>query len=186
MAGNSILKEQGPYPFETFSEIIHRNAVVHPNDEAFVIGSQRVTFADLNARVNRLAHHLVGLGVRKGDHVGFMFYNSNQFIELFFAIVKIGAVAVPLNYRLVPREVKWALDNTRCKVFAYGEAVASQVDPVKKEMSTVEQLIYSGQDEVPGEFHLETWTQEGVEDEPKVDVGKVQKFKLVEQYSETA
>jgi acyl-CoA synthetase (AMP-forming)/AMP-acid ligase II len=156
---------------QRIGDLLVLNARRYPEKTAVVYQGRRFTYEEINTRVNRLAHHLMNLGVRKGEHVGFMFYNSNQFIELFFATVKIGAVAVPLNYRLVSREIKWALDNTRCRVFAYAEAVASQVNPVKKKLLTVEYLIYSGQDEVPGEFHLESLIQEGVKDEPEVDVG---------------
>ena len=153
------------------SDFLVQNASRYPENTAILYRGQRFTYRELNDRVNRLAHHFLDLGVRKGDHVGFMFYNSNQFVELFFATVKIGALAVPLNYRLVPREVKWALDNTHCKVFAYGEAVSSQVAPVKKDFQTVEHLIYSGGNAPLGEYHLEKLTGEGTKEEPKIEVG---------------
>ncbi len=156
---------------KNLGELLVLNARRYPDNPAVVYRDRRFTYAELNKRVNRLAHHLMDLGVGKGDHVGFMFYNSNQFIELFFATAKIGAVAVPLNYRLVPREVKWALDNTRCKVFAYGRACAEQVDPIKKDLLTVEHLIYSGPEAVSGEHHLESFTQEGRNEEPEAEVG---------------
>jgi len=106
------------------------------------------------------------LGVQKGDRVGFMFYNSNQFAEAFYSVQKIGGVSVPLNFRMVPREVKWTLDSARCKFFAYSEACAKQVDPVKKDFATVEHLIYSGQEAPDGEHHFESFTNDGPAEEP--------------------
>ncbi len=151
-------------------DVLRISATQAPNHTAIVYHGQRICYDELNARVNRLSHHLLELGVQKGDRVGFMFYNSNQFIEIFFATVKIGAVAVPLNYRLIPREVKWCLDNTHCKVFAYSEACSKQVDPVNKEFLTVKHLIYSGSKAPCGEHHFETFTQNGTIEEPRVEI----------------
>lgn len=142
----------------------------YPEKTAVVFRGQRFSYSELNERVNRLAHHLKGLGVQKGDRVGLMFFNSTQFVELFFATTKLGALAVPLNFRMVPREVKWCLDSTRCKVFAYDQAFAQQVDPVKKNFSTVEHLIFSGEQAPSGEHHYEAFVQEGIGDEPEVEL----------------
>jgi long-chain acyl-CoA synthetase len=147
------------------------NANRYPEKTALVHRRQRLTYRELNQQVNRLAHHLMKLGVEKGDRVGFMFYNSSQFVEIFFATQKIGALAVPMSFRLVPREVKWILDNARCKAFAYSQASAGQVDQVKKEFSTVEHLIYSGPQVPAGEHHFESLIQEGAVEEPGVEVG---------------
>ncbi len=73
---------------------------------------------------------------------------------------------MPVNFRLVPREVKWILDNSRCKIFAYGHACASQVDPVKQDFATVAHLIYSGKKAPSGELNFEMMTLEGDEGEP--------------------
>ncbi len=152
------------------SHFLVRNANRYPEKAAVVYRDRRLTYRELNERVNRLAHHLMDLGVEKGDRVGFMFYNSNQFVESFFAALKIGAVAVPLNWRMVSREVKWILDKAKCKVFAYHKAFSQQVDPVKKEFSTVESLVCSGPNIPAGEYHFEVFTQEGMVDEPTVKV----------------
>ncbi len=71
----------------------------YPDKTAVVFRGQRFGYQLLNERVNCLAHHLRDLGVQKGDRVGFMFFNSTQFVELFFAAVKIGALAVPPEFQ---------------------------------------------------------------------------------------
>jgi acyl-CoA synthetase (AMP-forming)/AMP-acid ligase II len=146
------------------------NAKRFPEKTAIVTQEHSISYRELNNRVNRLAHHLLGLEVVKGDRVGLMFQNSSQFLEMFYAIVKIGAIAVPVNFRLVPKEVKWILDNSRCKVFAYGEAFSQQVDSVKEDLSTVESLIFSGQTPPEDESHFESITENGDTEEPKIDV----------------
>jgi acyl-CoA synthetase (AMP-forming)/AMP-acid ligase II len=154
----------------SFSDFLVRNSNRYPEKTAIVYRDCRLTYRDLNERINRLAHHLMHIGVQKGDRVGFMFYNSNQFVESFFAVLKTGAMAVPLNWRMVAREIKWVLDQAKCKVFAYDEAFSRQVDPVKKQFTTVESLICSGRHIPEGEYHFEVFTQEGIVDEPKVKV----------------
>jgi acyl-CoA synthetase (AMP-forming)/AMP-acid ligase II len=150
--------------------LLTQNAGRYPENTAIVYRGQRFTYRELNERANRMGHHLIDLGVEKGDRVGFMFYNSNQFAEIYYATQKIGAISVPLNFRMVPREVKWILDNARCRVFAYGEACAQQVDPVKNDLATVEHLLYSGRTPPSGEHHFEAFTSDGPSGEPEVTV----------------
>jgi acyl-CoA synthetase (AMP-forming)/AMP-acid ligase II len=152
-------------------ELIVLNANRYPDKTALVYRDLRLSYRKLNERINRMAHHLLDLGVQKGEQVGFMFYNSNQFVEIFYATLKIGALAVPVNFRMVPREVKWMLDNSRCKVFAYSEECKAQVDPVKNDFSTVEHLIFSGKEASSGEHDFESFTQEGIKEEPEAIVG---------------
>ncbi len=142
----------------------------YPENIAIVFRNQQIPYRIFNERVNRLSHHLISLNVQVGDRVGMMFYNSNQFLEGFYAAMKIGAIAVPVNFRSVPREVKWILDNSRCKILLYSEACSGQVDPVKKDFSTVKHLIFSGQKAPDGEAHFETLTSEGDPQEPNVMV----------------
>ncbi len=155
---------------KNIGEMLVLNVNRYPDKTAVVYGGQRFTYRELNERANRLAHHLLDMGAKKGDRVGFIFYNCNQYCEIFYATVKIGAVAVPLNFRMVPREIKWSLDNSGCKVLVYGQACANQVDPVKKELSTVEHLIYSGKEAPSGEHHFETLSMQGNAEEPPVEV----------------
>ena len=118
---------------KSVGDLLVLNSNRYPEKTAIVFRGQRFTYRELNERVNRLAHHLLDLGIQKGDRVGFMFYNSNQFVEIYFAALKIGALAVPINFRMVPREIKWTLDNARCNVFAYSQSCSAQVGPVKKD-----------------------------------------------------
>jgi acyl-CoA synthetase (AMP-forming)/AMP-acid ligase II len=155
----------------SIGDLLVLNANRYPENTAIVHRGQRFTYREVNERVNRLCHHLLDLGVRKGDRIGIMLYNSNQFVEIFFAAVKIGAIAVPLNFRMIPREIKWALDHMACKIFVYGERCSAQVESIKRDIPGVEHLIYSGDNIPAGELHFETFTREGNSSEPLVSVG---------------
>ena len=75
----------------------------------------RLTFAELDARVNQLAHALVELGVQTGDHVGCHLYDGNQYVEVVLASYKVRAVPVNVNFRYVDEELIYLFDNADLK-----------------------------------------------------------------------
>jgi acyl-CoA synthetase (AMP-forming)/AMP-acid ligase II len=155
---------------ENLGDLLVLNANRYPEKTAVVYRGQRTGYRDLNRRVNRLAHNLLDLGIRKGDRVGFMFPNCSQIIELFFATQKIGALAVPMSFRLVSREVKYILDSVGAKAFVYHENFSGVVDDVKKEIDSLELLVRSGENAPVGEYHLEGLCLNGYVEEPKIKV----------------
>jgi len=106
-----------------------KRAYLNPSLEAFVDAhsGRRFTFAELNARSNRTANLLTALGVKKGDRVALLLMNGPEFLESFFAIAKIGAVCVPLNWRLVPDELAFILGDAGARVLLFGEEFANGV-----------------------------------------------------------
>ncbi len=76
----------------------------------------RYSFAELDARVNRLAHALVALGIGEGDHVGCHLYDGNQYIEVTLAAYKLRAVPVNVNFRYVDEELIYLFENADLKV----------------------------------------------------------------------
>jgi len=93
-----------------------------PDRPALVVRSRdtrdepRFSFAELNARVNRLAHALTGLGVGEGDHVGCHLYDGNQYVETTLAAYKVRAVPINVNFRYVDDELTYLFDNADLKV----------------------------------------------------------------------
>ena len=100
------------------------NAARHPYAVAVVFGARRLTYAALDERACRLANGLAALGVRRGDCVAALLHNCTQFVEALFATAKLGAVFVPINFRLVAREVGALLDACGPKVLLVGEGFA--------------------------------------------------------------
>jgi acyl-CoA synthetase (AMP-forming)/AMP-acid ligase II len=82
---------------------------------------RRFTFAGVNARCNRTANALRGLGIGPGDRVGLLLMNGVEFTEAFFAILKIGAIVVPLNWRLVADELAFILGDSGAVALIYDE-----------------------------------------------------------------
>jgi acyl-CoA synthetase (AMP-forming)/AMP-acid ligase II len=82
-----------------------------PDRPAVVSGTTRLTFAELDARANRLAHALHERGVRAGDHVGLFLYNGSEFLEAMLAAFKVRAVPININYRYVEEELAYLCSN---------------------------------------------------------------------------
>lgn len=89
---------------ETIHDTLFDNPAVSPTRECLAFKDRRFSFADLRARVSRLANALTALGVAKGDRVVVLLHNCNEFVEAFYAITSIGALIVPLNWRLHTNE----------------------------------------------------------------------------------
>lgn len=86
-------------------------ALIQPNEEA--TSSYTLTYRDFNDKVNQFAHFLLQKGIKKYDKVGILLQNSNEFVISYFAIVKIGAVAVPLNTMLTFEELDFILQDAK-------------------------------------------------------------------------
>ena len=101
--------------------LLKKRAEICPHREAFVEfeRNRRFTFAQLNARSNRVANGLLDKGIRPGDRVATLLKNSIEFVETYFAVAKIGAVMVPVNWRLVAGEIAYILKDSGAKALVY-------------------------------------------------------------------
>jgi acyl-CoA synthetase (AMP-forming)/AMP-acid ligase II len=98
-----------------------------PDGRCFVTERGSATFAEVNARVNRVAAELARLGVAKGDRVALFATDSPQYIETLLACLKLGAVYVPLNYRLARPELQTLLRAADAKVLFFSDRYTGMV-----------------------------------------------------------
>ena len=104
-----------------FADIFERVVDTAPDAPALVVRSTggdevRLTFAELDARANRLAHVLVAYGIGPGDHIGCHLHDGNQCIEATLAAFKVRAVPVNVNFRYVDEELEYLFDNADLKL----------------------------------------------------------------------
>jgi fatty-acyl-CoA synthase len=85
------------------------------------------TYAELNAYANRCANALLGLGIRPGDRVGALLYNSLEYVGFYFGAARIGAVVVRLNWRLAPAELRFAIEDAECRALVVHDALAADL-----------------------------------------------------------
>ena len=150
-------------------EILARNARREPDRTALVYGDSSLTFAELDTRVNRLANALADRGVRRGDHVAVLMYNSLEVIESFFACQKLGACPVPVNFRLAPSELAYILeDSESVGVLTDGELTALALESTAG-LETVRFVVTTG-DVVEGSESYEELLAGGSHEEPDADV----------------
>lgn len=109
------------------------NANRYPDATAVVFGARRISYAELNERACRLANGLAAMGVGRGERIAVMLHNCNQFIEALFGAAKMGAVIVPINFRLVAREVGALLGACAPKVLLAGEGLADMLGTLEQE-----------------------------------------------------
>ena len=127
-------------------DIPRRNARRFPNRSGLVFGETRLTWKQVNDRVNRLANGLREMGLAKGNRVGLLAQNSHRYLEAYWAIAKAGLIAVPLNYRLVERELVSLLDHAGCSTLLVGREHASVVPALIDSVSRLRHTLELGDD----------------------------------------
>ncbi|MFQ5486014.1 MAG: class I adenylate-forming enzyme family protein, partial [Desulfobacterales bacterium] len=99
---------------------VQRWSELHPNKPAIRFEEQIFSYLDLHQRANRTSCWLQDLGIEKGDRVAVMLENCVEFIELYLASSRLGAIFVPINYRLAEPELDYILQNARPRLFVFG------------------------------------------------------------------
>jgi 3-oxocholest-4-en-26-oate---CoA ligase len=121
-----------------------------PDREILVCGADRLTFAQLDARANRLGHYLRSLGVGRGAHIGIYGFNSARWIEAMLAAYKIRAVPINVNYRYVEEELFYLFDNADLVVLVHDAQFAPRIASVRARLPQLRHFIAiddgSGQD----------------------------------------
>src|SRR5687768_2475403 len=107
-----IQNDRGSFQKTTIGALPERAAQRRGAREALYFRGRRWTFADLAAGVDRVARGLIALGIRHGDKVALWMLNRPEWIEIAFAVMKIGAVLVPVNTRLRTEDVAYIVDQS--------------------------------------------------------------------------
>lgn len=112
---------------DSIPDWLRHRAVTSPERLAILAGAERWAFAGLDQRVSRIARRLAGLGVLPGDRVATLMRNSHHAVEVIHAVGRVGAVLVPLNYRLTASEIAWQLADVQARLLvsdAHTDALA--------------------------------------------------------------
>jgi len=150
-------------------EMLARKARKHPDKQCIVFEGKRWTYSETNKRVNRLANALLNRGVGQGDRVALMMQNCSEYLECYFALCKIGAIAVPINFRYVGNEIVFQVNNSGSKAMIIGQEYVETVMNARQEMPGIETLICIGEKKAEVE-NYENVLIESREGEPPIDV----------------
>ena len=113
------------------------NAGKFPNTVALKDSSRSFTYPELNQRVNRLANGLLSLGLNKGDKVAVFMENSIEIVEVFLATAKTGIVMVPINFRLLGKDVAYIVDNSDARALIVDDEFAPVIQDIKADLRQI-------------------------------------------------
>jgi acyl-CoA synthetase (AMP-forming)/AMP-acid ligase II len=116
-------------------------AGIVPDQEALVSGDRRFTYADVFARVRRLATALEGLGVERGTRVAALHVNTHRYVEAYYATAMLGGVFVPVNYRAKRPELEHMLASSEAQTLFVGERYLGEVDALRGALPRLRTLV---------------------------------------------
>ncbi|MGZ4857609.1 MAG: class I adenylate-forming enzyme family protein [Methanobacteriaceae archaeon] len=126
---------------QVIGDIPRLNARRHPDKKALIMDNDYLTYNQLNQQVNQLATGLISLDVRSGDRVAILAHNCMEYIILYYAIVKCGAITVPVNFRYKKDELIYAINNCAPKVFFFGKDFISLIEDAKADFVSPLHLV---------------------------------------------
>jgi acyl-CoA synthetase (AMP-forming)/AMP-acid ligase II len=150
--------------------LLTQNACKYPELLAIECEGRSYTYRQFNDEVNQLAHGLMAQGVTKGDKLALMMKNSDHFVFTFFAAAKIGAVAVPVNFRLTATEVQYILHQSDAAIVVCDKEFESIIAEAKQG-SAVRLVVTVGEPETTGYYTYEKIKSTNKE-EPNVEVSE--------------
>ena len=106
---------------------VQRWSELHPSKPAIFFEGREISYLQLHQKANQTSCWLQSLGIEKGDRVAVMLENCPEFIELYLACSRLGAIFVPVNFRLAPPELDYTLRNSRPRLFVFGSTCADTV-----------------------------------------------------------
>lgn len=136
-------------------EGLKKSVAQTPEKLASICGSTRLTFREVDGRVNRLSSGLARLGVGPGDRVAILALNCHQFYEFYYAVPQVGAVVVPINFRLPPHEVKYIVDHSGSRVVAVDQALLPVIETIRASLDSVDHFILMGEEPCDGYLSYE-------------------------------
>src|SRR5438067_5837834 len=126
---------------------LFEHAVDHFAEREYLVADgRRRTYAELEARANQLAHHLAEQGIGAGDHVGIYALNSVEWVETLWAVFKLRAVWININYRYVADELRYLFRNADLKALVVQPEFAPRVDEVRDVMADCRHVLVTAEE----------------------------------------
>ena len=157
----------------TLGDIARKGALHFPDKEAVVFEETRLTFAQLNRRVNRLANSLSKMGFTSGHRLTVLAENTHKYLEVYFAAAKLGMSTTPLNYRLSDAEIIHIVNDSEANCFFAGDGYEARALHMRDRLSAINVWIAFEGD--PPEFiSYERMLADSVETEPEMNVDEAE------------
>jgi fatty-acyl-CoA synthase len=142
MAGRLIPITRSAYQYPLLiKQLWHTPLQQAPDQEIVYRDMRRLTYGQLRERIGRLASSLARLGVVAGDTVGVLDWDSNRFLEAYFAVPMMGAVLQTVNVRLSPEQIAYTIDHAGTSVLLVNDDFVPVLEGIKHQLPKVKTLI---------------------------------------------
>ncbi|MFO7963520.1 MAG: AMP-binding protein [Desulfobacterales bacterium] len=122
----------------------------NPDKTAAVFEDKRVTYDELNRRANQLAHAMIQKGFKRQDKVSIIMYNNIEFLEIYHGLARAALISVPVNFRLVPSEMEYVINNSDSTALFIGVEFLDRIDLDHIPLLKQENIIVIGNpDDIP-------------------------------------
>ncbi|MCU0493816.1 MAG: benzoate-CoA ligase family protein [Chloroflexaceae bacterium] len=138
-------------------EILERNLPERAGKVALYSAARCLSFGEVAAEVNQVGHALKALGIRFGDYVAILAPDSPEWVTVFFATLKIGAVHVGLNTLLKPQEYAYMLRDSRTRALVVHQALLPAILEIREQLPQLEHVIVIGDDVPEGSLRYADW-----------------------------
>lgn len=142
MSDNLIFRTESAYAYPLLiKNLLRAPLVTAPEQEIVYRGQFRYSYRTLQERICRLAHALQRLGVKPGDTVAVMDYDSHRYLECFYAVPMLGAVLHTVNVRLSPEQILYTIDHAEDDVLLVHGDFLPLIEQIKGRIDTVKNYV---------------------------------------------
>ncbi|MCF8079158.1 MAG: acyl--CoA ligase [Desulfobacterales bacterium] len=155
---------------QNFAYIFEKKAYLHPDDTAVVEWHRPYTYTyrDLHKRANRLANALLKSGIKKGDRICCITANTVEYIDLFTAAARIGAMLCPINYRLSVSEVIKIISDAGPRILICDAEFIETAQAIGGEKTSIEKIVCYGTPETVSFQGLDDFLEDSPESAPEI------------------
>ena len=140
-----------------------------PDAPCVTFEESSLSYGDIGAKADRMANALLDLGVKPGQRIAILSENCPEHFMMFMAASKVGAVSVPLNYRLAPAELAFTINDSNAKVLFALDGVETILEALRASLASDVSLITRDQAE---SIHLDDWLSKFPNTSPRVEVDR--------------
>ncbi|MCG6908203.1 MAG: fatty acid--CoA ligase [Desulfobacteraceae bacterium] len=131
-----------PYDYPLIIKKLLNTPLIYAPDQEIVYRDKlRYTYRDLNQRIHRLANGLTQHGIGAGDTVAVFDYDSNRFLEAFFAVPMMGAVLQMVNWRLSAGQIQYTLNHAEAKIILINADFLPILESIREKLETVQKIV---------------------------------------------
>ncbi|MDY6934277.1 MAG: class I adenylate-forming enzyme family protein [Spirochaetota bacterium] len=126
---------------KSYGKLLSNMVRYNPNGIVVTYGDRNITWKELDERVNRLGNALRELGIAKGDHAIIMFHDCPEFFEANYALQKIGAIPIPMNFKFVAREIEYQVEKSDSILFIFEDQYMEVVEEALPRLGSIKNFI---------------------------------------------